>query len=277
MGWWGKKMLNVLAAAPSDIRVVRAVEPNLETARALCAEKGVALTADYADALADPDGRSRRAGDAACAAWRADRGCGRGRKARLLRKAAGLDQGRRREGGSPVPRRGLGSRNGARAAMGAADRRAAGQGRRRGTGAHSPDRSQLQSRQVPGARPGQLAPEGRPGAGWRDDRHRHPSARSVGAPARPGRKRAGAFASSSRRTCRRATPSPPTSSFGAAALPTFRPRLPIRSYLVSRSLARKAGSTFATRRMSRRPTAGSSHPQWPAARSRRSRSRPPSR
>jgi len=55
MGWWGKKMLNVLAAAPSDIRVVRAVEPNLETARVLCAEKGVALTADYADALSDPD------------------------------------------------------------------------------------------------------------------------------------------------------------------------------------------------------------------------------
>jgi predicted dehydrogenase len=48
-------MLNVLAAAPSDIRVVRAVEPNLETTRALCAEKGVALTADYADALSDPD------------------------------------------------------------------------------------------------------------------------------------------------------------------------------------------------------------------------------
>ena len=55
MGWWGKKMLNVLGAAPTDIRVVRAVEPNLETARALCAEKGVALTADYADALADPE------------------------------------------------------------------------------------------------------------------------------------------------------------------------------------------------------------------------------
>jgi predicted dehydrogenase len=55
MGWWGKKMLNVLGAAPSDIRVVRAVEPNLETARALCAEKGVTLTPDYADALSDPD------------------------------------------------------------------------------------------------------------------------------------------------------------------------------------------------------------------------------
>jgi predicted dehydrogenase len=54
MGWWGKKMLNVLGAAPADIRVVRAVEPNLETVRPLCAEKGVALTGDYADALADP-------------------------------------------------------------------------------------------------------------------------------------------------------------------------------------------------------------------------------
>jgi predicted dehydrogenase len=55
MGWWGKKMLNVLSAAPADIRVVRAVEPNFETARALCAEKGVALTIDYSDALADPE------------------------------------------------------------------------------------------------------------------------------------------------------------------------------------------------------------------------------
>jgi predicted dehydrogenase len=55
MGWWGKKMLNVLEAARAQIRVVRAVEPNVETVRALCADKGVALTADYADALADPE------------------------------------------------------------------------------------------------------------------------------------------------------------------------------------------------------------------------------
>src|SRR3974390_1708271 len=54
MGWWGKKMLNVLGAAPNDIRVVRAVEPNLESVAALCADKGVKLSADYADALADP-------------------------------------------------------------------------------------------------------------------------------------------------------------------------------------------------------------------------------
>ena len=54
MGWWGKKMLDVLGAAPADIRVVRAVEPNIESVRALCAAKNVPLSADYADALADP-------------------------------------------------------------------------------------------------------------------------------------------------------------------------------------------------------------------------------
>lgn len=53
MGWWGKKMLNVLEAAPADIRVVRAVEPNLETVRELCAGKGIPLTAEYAEALDD--------------------------------------------------------------------------------------------------------------------------------------------------------------------------------------------------------------------------------
>ena len=52
MGWWGQKILNVLQAAPADIRVVRAVEPNIETVRSLCAETGVPLSADYADALA---------------------------------------------------------------------------------------------------------------------------------------------------------------------------------------------------------------------------------
>ena len=40
MGWWGQKMLSVLEAAPADIRVVRAVEPNIESVRALCARKG---------------------------------------------------------------------------------------------------------------------------------------------------------------------------------------------------------------------------------------------
>ncbi|MCB1487669.1 MAG: Gfo/Idh/MocA family oxidoreductase [Bauldia sp.] len=55
LGWWGRKMLTVLQEAPEDIRVVRAVEPNVEAAQALCDENGVPLTADYADALSDPD------------------------------------------------------------------------------------------------------------------------------------------------------------------------------------------------------------------------------
>lgn len=54
MGWWGKKMLHVLQAAPHDIRVVRAVEPNHGSVTDLCAERGVTLSADYAEALADP-------------------------------------------------------------------------------------------------------------------------------------------------------------------------------------------------------------------------------
>jgi predicted dehydrogenase len=54
MGWWGQKIFNVLQAAPADIRVVRAIEPNIETVKAVCAEKGVPLSADYADALHDP-------------------------------------------------------------------------------------------------------------------------------------------------------------------------------------------------------------------------------
>jgi len=54
LGWWGKKMLNVLGAAPGDIRVVRAVEPDLAAVTALCAERGIPLSADYADALSDP-------------------------------------------------------------------------------------------------------------------------------------------------------------------------------------------------------------------------------
>jgi predicted dehydrogenase len=55
MGWWGKKMLDVLQAAPDDIRVLRAVEPNRDQVASLCAERGVALSAAYADALNDPE------------------------------------------------------------------------------------------------------------------------------------------------------------------------------------------------------------------------------
>ncbi|MBF9030929.1 Gfo/Idh/MocA family oxidoreductase [Rhodobacterales bacterium HKCCE3408] len=55
LGWWGQKMLAVLEAAPGDIKVVRAVEPNTDAVRALCDGKGIPLSADYADALNDPE------------------------------------------------------------------------------------------------------------------------------------------------------------------------------------------------------------------------------
>jgi predicted dehydrogenase len=55
MGWWGKKMLAVLEAAPTDIRVVRAVEPNVASVQALCAEKGIPLSGEYNDALTDAE------------------------------------------------------------------------------------------------------------------------------------------------------------------------------------------------------------------------------
>jgi predicted dehydrogenase len=54
MGWWGQKMFNVLQAAPADIRVVRAVEPNIGAVKDVCAQKGVPVSTDYADALGDP-------------------------------------------------------------------------------------------------------------------------------------------------------------------------------------------------------------------------------
>jgi predicted dehydrogenase len=53
MGWWGQKMLSVLGTV-AEIRVVRAVEPNLAAARARLAGRDIPLTADYAEALADP-------------------------------------------------------------------------------------------------------------------------------------------------------------------------------------------------------------------------------
>lgn len=55
LGWWGQKMLSVLEAAPDEIKVVRAVEPNMDGVEALCREKNLPLGADYDEALADPD------------------------------------------------------------------------------------------------------------------------------------------------------------------------------------------------------------------------------
>ena len=55
LGWWGRKMLDVLQACPDEIVVRRAVEPNAETVRDLCKERGIALSADLESALNDTD------------------------------------------------------------------------------------------------------------------------------------------------------------------------------------------------------------------------------
>ncbi len=55
LGWWGQKMVSVLQAAPDEIEIVRAVEPNLNAVKDFAREKGLFVTTDYADALNDPE------------------------------------------------------------------------------------------------------------------------------------------------------------------------------------------------------------------------------
>jgi predicted dehydrogenase len=54
LGWWGKKMVTVMQAAPADLTVVCAVEPQADTVREFCAERKIPLYTDLAQALADP-------------------------------------------------------------------------------------------------------------------------------------------------------------------------------------------------------------------------------
>ncbi len=53
LGWWGRKMVAVLGGAKAHIEVARAVEP-APGAEEFCAANGLALSTDYAEALADP-------------------------------------------------------------------------------------------------------------------------------------------------------------------------------------------------------------------------------
>ena len=54
LGWWGKKMVTVVQGRSPALRVVRAVEPQIEGARDFAMQHGIALSADYAEALDDP-------------------------------------------------------------------------------------------------------------------------------------------------------------------------------------------------------------------------------
>lgn len=55
MGWWGQKMLAVLQSASEHVTVVRAIEPDTENVRQICESFDVPLSAEYADALNDPN------------------------------------------------------------------------------------------------------------------------------------------------------------------------------------------------------------------------------
>lgn len=54
LGWWGKKMVTVIQGRSPALRVVRAVEPEIEGARDFAMQHGIVLSADYAEALDDP-------------------------------------------------------------------------------------------------------------------------------------------------------------------------------------------------------------------------------
>ena len=54
LGWWGRKMVDVVQGRSDVVRIARAVDPNTETARPFAAERGLPLSADLADVLGDP-------------------------------------------------------------------------------------------------------------------------------------------------------------------------------------------------------------------------------
>lgn len=54
LGWWGQKMVSVLQGAGAEIALIRAVEPDLAAVQDFARAKNLPVTADYADALADP-------------------------------------------------------------------------------------------------------------------------------------------------------------------------------------------------------------------------------
>jgi predicted dehydrogenase len=55
LGWWGQLLVRTIQGKSGGIRIVRGVEIHPEAVRAFAAEKGFILTAEYQDALDDPD------------------------------------------------------------------------------------------------------------------------------------------------------------------------------------------------------------------------------
>lgn len=54
LGWWGRKIVEVVAAAPAGLRITRAVEPRAEAAETFARRHGITLSADENSALDDP-------------------------------------------------------------------------------------------------------------------------------------------------------------------------------------------------------------------------------
>ena len=54
LGWWGRQIIKTLRTSEL-IKVIRAVETELESARTFCDENGLSLTSDLASVLDDPD------------------------------------------------------------------------------------------------------------------------------------------------------------------------------------------------------------------------------
>ena len=55
LGWWGRKMVDMLGTKSDVIRITRAVDPAIESARDFASARGLPVGNDFADALADPE------------------------------------------------------------------------------------------------------------------------------------------------------------------------------------------------------------------------------
>jgi len=54
LGWWGRKMAELVQTRSDRLRLVRAVEPNADSVRDFASKMGIQLTQSYDEVLADP-------------------------------------------------------------------------------------------------------------------------------------------------------------------------------------------------------------------------------